>query len=112
MLRHSISTFLARGASRKPMTSKDGNRHYYKGNRCGAMGKWMERHWNYRIDPQKVRRFCVPELKMSTTSSSSSSQEFKLTPYVPWSLKKPKEVFNASSFLVSSENTSSSSSSS
>ncbi|KAI8901897.1 mitochondrial ribosomal protein L27-domain-containing protein [Globomyces pollinis-pini] len=61
---------LARGAARKPLTSKQGNKNFYKGNRSGRMGSWTRRG-HYVIEQWRKRQFVAPDL-----------EDFKLQPYV------------------------------
>ena len=56
--------FLLRNLRRKPLTTKQTNKGYYKGNRTGAMGRHTK-HGGYVIEWAKVRTYVVPpELKM------------------------------------------------
>lgn len=44
-----------------PLTTKDVNKGFYKGNRVGAMGRHTK-HGNYIIQFEKVRSYIVPDL--------------------------------------------------
>ncbi|KAJ3254076.1 hypothetical protein HK103_007537 [Boothiomyces macroporosus] len=63
-------TGLLRGAARKPLTSKQGNKNFYKGKRSGRMGHWT-RKGHYIVEETQKRTFVIPELV-----------DFKLTPFV------------------------------
>ncbi|KAI8804167.1 hypothetical protein BJ742DRAFT_826009 [Cladochytrium replicatum] len=49
-----------RGYIRKPMTSKRGNKNYYKGTGTGRMGHRTRKGF-YKIDPWQLRTWMVPE---------------------------------------------------
>ncbi|KAI9141519.1 mitochondrial ribosomal protein L27-domain-containing protein [Paraphysoderma sedebokerense] len=83
----SISKALYRGATRRPLTPKHGNKNFYKGTGSGAMGRHVRRG-AYRINPRKVREFVVPDLT-----------GFKLQPYVSWTVPKSKYSITVDSFL-------------
>jgi len=53
-----------------PLTTKDVNKGYYKGNRTGSMGRHTK-YGGYVVDYSKVRTYVVPDLT-----------GFKLTPFV------------------------------
>ncbi|KAJ3332206.1 hypothetical protein HDU76_000979 [Blyttiomyces sp. JEL0837] len=52
------------------LTSKMGNKNFYKGSGSGSMGRWSKKG-NYVLDPSKFRQWIIPDLS-----------NFKLTPYV------------------------------
>jgi hypothetical protein len=62
-------TFVAFGARRKPLTSKQGNKNFYKGNRTGRLGRFTTKG-HFILQEHKQRTFVIPDLS-----------EFKLTPY-------------------------------
>ncbi|KAH7040293.1 putative ribosomal protein [Microdochium trichocladiopsis] len=53
-----------------PLTTKDVNKGYYKGNRTGSMGRHTK-YGGYVVDYSKVRTYVVPDLT-----------DFQLTPFV------------------------------
>ncbi|KXJ96745.1 mitochondrial ribosomal protein L27-domain-containing protein [Microdochium bolleyi] len=53
-----------------PLTTKDINKGFYKGNRTGSMGRHTK-YGGYVVDYSKVRTYVVPDLK-----------GFQLTPFV------------------------------
>ncbi|TPX54997.1 hypothetical protein SeMB42_g00026 [Synchytrium endobioticum] len=65
------ATLVVQGASKRVLTSKDGNKNFYKGTGSGAMGHFVQ-GGRYVIDEWKRRQFVVPE----------GLSLFKLTPYV------------------------------
>ncbi|ORZ38150.1 mitochondrial ribosomal protein L27-domain-containing protein [Catenaria anguillulae PL171] len=91
-LRSNLLTHLARGASRKPLTPKGGNKNYYKGTGSGAMGSFVNGTSHYRIDPTKVRQLVVPDL-----------QDFKLKAYVSWSVHKDNYTVTKQDYLDAAE---------
>lgn len=60
------------------MSSKQGNKHYYKGKGCNSIG-YVSRKGRFVVDPYKVVHFVVPNLA-----------DCKLQPYV--SYKSPKQT--------------------
>ncbi|KNE57110.1 hypothetical protein AMAG_02860 [Allomyces macrogynus ATCC 38327] len=88
--RSNLVTMLARGASRKPLSPKGGNKNYYKGTGSKAMGQFVEGKSEYRIMPSKVRQFVVPDLT-----------GFKLKAYVSWAVEAPKAALTKEDFLRS-----------
>ena len=58
------------GARRTRLTSKQGNKDYYKGKRAGAMGT-LTAYGNFVPDPLKMRQWVIPDLT-----------GFELRPYV------------------------------
>lgn len=52
---------ILQGARRQVMSSKRGNKNYYKGRGCNPTG-FHTRKGGYRIDPYRVVHFVVPEL--------------------------------------------------
>ncbi|KAI9217643.1 mitochondrial ribosomal protein L27-domain-containing protein [Blastocladiella britannica] len=87
-LRSKVTTFLARGASRKPLTPKKGNKNFYKGTGTGPTGAFMPNSTTYRIDPTKVRQFVVPDLT-----------GFALKPYVSWAVPQEKFEWTTSDYI-------------
>ncbi|XP_046852105.1 39S ribosomal protein L41, mitochondrial-like [Xenia sp. Carnegie-2017] len=69
---------LVRGASRKVMTGKRGNKNFYKGRGVKPTG-FHTKKGHYVIVPKKVPEFVVPDLT-----------DFELKPYV--SYQSPKVV--------------------
>ncbi|KAI9003101.1 mitochondrial ribosomal protein L27-domain-containing protein [Gaertneriomyces semiglobifer] len=61
---------LARGATRRVMTGKHGNKNFYKGHGGGRMGRWTAKG-RYILEPWQFRQWVVPEL-----------DGFQLSPYV------------------------------
>ncbi|KAI9339222.1 hypothetical protein DFJ73DRAFT_847043 [Zopfochytrium polystomum] len=61
------------------LTSKMGNKNYYKGKGSGSAGHW-DRLGQYYIDEHKLRRFVVPDI---------SPAAFQLTPYVNPKIQSP-----------------------
>ena len=51
-----------RGARRRPLTGKTGNKDYYKGSGGGSMG-YNTKRGKYLIDATKLRQFVVPNLE-------------------------------------------------
>ncbi|KAJ3319306.1 isocitrate dehydrogenase (NAD(+)) idh1 [Boothiomyces sp. JEL0866] len=80
-------TGLIRGAARKPLTSKQGNKNFYKGKRSGRMGHWT-RKGRYVVEETQKRTFVIPELV-----------DFKLTPFVS---PKANESFRNKHLLTAS----------
>eukprot|EP00038_Savillea_parva_P029708 m.72990 g.72990 ORF g.72990 m.72990 type:complete len:156 (-) comp8811_c0_seq2:57-524(-) len=58
------------GARRVVMTSKMGNKNYYKGRRCNPTG-YLTRKGRFVVDPYRLPQYVVPDL-----------EGFKLKPYV------------------------------
>ncbi|KAI9188161.1 hypothetical protein H9P43_002552 [Blastocladiella emersonii ATCC 22665] len=87
-MRSSLTTFLARGASRKPLTPKGGNKNFYKGTGTGSMGEFIGGRWHFRVNPAKVRQFVVPDLT-----------GFKLKPYVSWAVPQEPYMVTADTFI-------------
>ncbi|EGF78979.1 hypothetical protein BATDEDRAFT_26107 [Batrachochytrium dendrobatidis JAM81] len=52
---------LIRGAVRRRLTTKDGNKNYYKGTGSGRMGHWTLKG-QYIIEPWRLRQFMIPNL--------------------------------------------------
>lgn len=67
---------LARGATRKPLTAKQGNKNYYKGNRSGLMGRWTNRG-NFIVEEHRKRQFVIPSLDACEVLNIN-----QFTPYV------------------------------
>ncbi|KAJ3037950.1 hypothetical protein HK097_003333 [Rhizophlyctis rosea] len=65
-----VITGLCRGATRRIITSKEGNRFFYKGRGSGAMGR-VTTKGRYVLEPHRFRKWAVPDLT-----------EFKLFPFV------------------------------
>ncbi|KAL7752022.1 hypothetical protein RI367_002550 [Sorochytrium milnesiophthora] len=85
----SVTRHLARGARRRPLTPKNGNKNYYKGTGTGAHGRHIAQG-TYIILPQKVREWVVPDLR-----------NFSLKPYVSWSVPVMRNSVTTESFLAS-----------
>lgn len=51
---------LTNGARRGPITSKQGNKNFYKGKGSGSMGQWTTRG-NYIVQERKLRKYVAPE---------------------------------------------------
>ncbi|KAI8907113.1 mitochondrial ribosomal protein L27-domain-containing protein [Powellomyces hirtus] len=51
------------GATRGVMTSKRGNKNFYKGTGSGKMGRWTTRG-RYILEPWRFRQWIVPDLTM------------------------------------------------
>ena len=67
------TALLLRDISRKPLTTKQANKGYYKGNRTGSMGRHTKRG-GYVIEWVKVRTYVVPpEFKMFKVSTVYST---------------------------------------
>jgi large subunit ribosomal protein L41 len=54
----------------RQISSKQGNKNYYKGNRGGRMGRWTRRG-NYIIEKSQLREFVVPDLSSKLTAFTS-----------------------------------------
>ncbi|KAK7204313.1 mitochondrial ribosomal protein L27-domain-containing protein [Myxozyma melibiosi] len=67
---------------RKPVTTKRGNKDFYKGTGSANMGRHTK-HGGYIIDYQKVRTYVVPDELVTTN----------LAPYLPNTLPPLKNTF-------------------
>ncbi|KAJ3012998.1 hypothetical protein HKX48_005973 [Thoreauomyces humboldtii] len=56
-----IISGLGRGATRGVMSSKQGNKNFYKGTGSGKMGRWTARG-RYILEPWRFRQWIVPDL--------------------------------------------------
>lgn len=54
------SSYIALGARRAPLTSKQGNKNYYKGTRSGRMGRWTSKG-QFVVESWRLRQYIVPE---------------------------------------------------
>ncbi|KAJ3065460.1 hypothetical protein HDU98_011188 [Podochytrium sp. JEL0797] len=66
------------------LTSKLGNKNFYKGKGSGPMGRWTAKG-NYVLEPFRFRQYMIPDL-----------QGCQLTPYVNPSIEKSKSQFSHS----------------
>ena len=71
------------GAKQRILTSKMGNKNFYKGTRGGKLGRHTPT--SFIIEPHRLRRFVVPDLT-----------DFNLFPYV--SKEVPNDVKRSHSF--------------
>ena len=55
------ATRILRGPSRERMSSKRGNKNYYKGRGSGTLGEWTAKG-RFVIQSWKMREFVVPNL--------------------------------------------------
>ncbi|KAJ3111483.1 hypothetical protein HK100_002668, partial [Physocladia obscura] len=62
----------------RTLTSKLGNKNFYKGKGSGAMGRWTQRG-NYLLEPFRFRQYIIPDLA-----------ECKLTPFINPNISKSK----------------------
>ncbi len=82
------------GAVRKPLTSKHGNKNFYKGNRSGLMGRFTTRG-NFIPEKHRQRNFVIPNL-----------EGFKLSPFVSPKVERTyykndlKDYFQGESELI------------
>lgn len=51
--------FTKKGNNRWPLTTKDGNKNYYKGTGSSGIGRWTK-HGRYKVNYEKVRTYVVP----------------------------------------------------
>ncbi|KAJ3304814.1 hypothetical protein HDV03_002356 [Kappamyces sp. JEL0829] len=72
-------TSLLRGAARKPLTPKQGNKNFYKGTRTGRMGTWTTKG-RFIVQGWRKRQYVVPVL---------SEGQSQLTPYVSSKIPEP-----------------------
>ncbi|ODV96699.1 hypothetical protein PACTADRAFT_32196 [Pachysolen tannophilus NRRL Y-2460] len=70
------------GTKRTPLTTKGGNKNFYKGTRSSGVGQHTK-HGGYVIDWAKVRTFVVPE----------GLKECSLNPYVSSNMPSIKHEF-------------------
>ncbi|KAH6563585.1 hypothetical protein BASA50_003190 [Batrachochytrium salamandrivorans] len=52
---------LVRGAVRRRLTTKDGNKNFYKGTGSGRMGRFTQKG-EYVVEPWRLRQYIVPDL--------------------------------------------------
>jgi hypothetical protein len=67
---------LFKGARRRPITSKEGNKNFYKGKGSGKMGYW-NKDGKYVVEQWRTRQFIVPDLSDFKVLFTN-----KLTPFV------------------------------
>ncbi|TPX62717.1 hypothetical protein SpCBS45565_g06951 [Spizellomyces sp. 'palustris'] len=56
-----IITGLCRGATRRVMSAKQGNKNFYKGTGSGRMGRWTARG-RFILEPWRFRSWEIPDL--------------------------------------------------
>ncbi|KAK6464844.1 mitochondrial ribosomal protein L27-domain-containing protein [Scheffersomyces coipomensis] len=88
--------FQKTGSKRVPLTTKHGNKHYYKGTRSSGIGR-LNKNATYMINWQKVRTYVVPDLsntELKALVSGNSPQIYqKVTGYAD-GFKNPDLALN------------------
>jgi hypothetical protein len=74
------TTRIVLGAVRRPLTAKQGNKNYYKGNRSGLMGRWTTRG-HFIPQQHKKREFMISTGELTPyVTPKVDSESFNCTP--------------------------------
>ncbi|KAK6202610.1 mitochondrial 54S ribosomal protein YmL27 [Scheffersomyces amazonensis] len=99
--------FSKSGSKRLPLTTKQGNKNYYKGTRSSGIGR-LNKHARYLINWSKVRTYVVPDLsktELKALVSPNSPQILQKISGYEDGFKNPEFALNqAINFVEHGEN--------